>query len=426
MLHLIIKNLWARRYRNGWLLAELIIVSIVIWVLTDPVVVMTHDRNLPTGITEEGMYRLTMATLSPKSARFDANEDSLEARVANLRRIVSRLQGYDDIQFVTLQFDNIGPFCSSTWSNSVSPDTLHSYSFVMMFFEPQSDFFRTFGFEEVEGQTNEELDQLAFGNKEVGMTTCPMPGFPSLGYQYSDKEQDTLRWIAKATIGKLRMRNGMQPQNVLLMPNKLEKADIPEDVCIVFRTKSEVNEIQFLQRFRPWAEKELRIGNLYMRGVKSYREVIADNDEENEVDYTYRVNLLMGAFFLISLCLGVSGTFWMQTRSRREEVGVMKSFGGRSVYIIRMLLGEGVILATLSTFVGCFLYLQYALKEGLYTNMWDKSEILPVYWVNIFPLHFIGVSCIVWGILLIVVSVGIYIPAYHISRITPVDALRDE
>lgn len=57
MLHLIGKNLWARRYRNGWLLAELIIVSMVIWVLTDPIVVTTHDRGLPTGITEEGMYR---------------------------------------------------------------------------------------------------------------------------------------------------------------------------------------------------------------------------------------------------------------------------------------------------------------------------------------------------------------------------------
>ena len=32
MLHLIGKNLWARRYRNGWLLAELIIVSMVIWI----------------------------------------------------------------------------------------------------------------------------------------------------------------------------------------------------------------------------------------------------------------------------------------------------------------------------------------------------------------------------------------------------------
>lgn len=46
MLHLIGKNLWARRYRNGWLLAELIIVSMVIWVLTDPIVVTTHDRGV--------------------------------------------------------------------------------------------------------------------------------------------------------------------------------------------------------------------------------------------------------------------------------------------------------------------------------------------------------------------------------------------
>ena len=30
MLHLIGKNLWARRYRNGWLLAELIIVSMAV------------------------------------------------------------------------------------------------------------------------------------------------------------------------------------------------------------------------------------------------------------------------------------------------------------------------------------------------------------------------------------------------------------
>lgn len=426
MLRLIVKNLWARRYRNGWLLTELIIVSVVMWVLTDPIVVTTHDRNLPTGIREEGLYRLTLATLSPKSARFDAKEDGLEARAANVRRILSRIRSREEVEYATLQFKDIGPFCSSTWSNSINPDTLHSYSFMVMLFEPKSDCFRTFGFEEVEGQTNEKLDQMQFGNKEIVMTAYPMPGFPSLGYRYVDLKADTLQWIAKATIGKLRMRNGMQPQNVLLYPQRLEESDIPEEVCIVFRTKPNINETQFLQHFRPWAEKELRIGNLYMRGVKSYREVIADNDEENRVNYTYRVNLLMGGFFLVSLCLGVSGTFWMQTRSRREEVGVMKSFGGRSTYIIRMLLGEGILLATVGTIIGCFIYLQYALKEGLYTNMWDESDILPVYWVNIFPIHFLGVSLIVWIILLIVVSIGIYIPARSISRIAPVDALRDE
>lgn len=426
MLRLIFKNLWARRYRNGWLLAELVIVSIVVWVLADPIIVTTHDRSLPTGITEEGMYRLTLATLSPKSARFDAGEDSPEARAANVRRILSSIRNYEDIQCATLQFEDIGPFCVSTWSGSLDPDSLHSYSYMMMFFEPRSQFFRTFGFEEVEGQTNRGLDEMDFGNKEVAMTIDPIPGGSILGYRYVDFKTDTLIWTVKATVGKLRMRNGMQPQNVLIKPHRLEQSSIPEGVCIVLRVKEGVNETQFLQRFRPWAEKELRIGNLYMRGMKSYRQVIKDNDEGNTVNYTYRVNLLMGAFFLISLCLGVSGTFWMQTRSRREEVGVMKSFGGRSGYIIRMLLGEGAVLATVATLVGCLFYLQYVLREGLYTNMWSKSEMSPMYWVNVFPLHFMGVSLIVWVILLIVVSIGIYIPARSISRITPVDALRDE
>ena len=44
MLKLILKNLWARRRRNGWLLAELILVSIVTWIILDPVIVTTYDR----------------------------------------------------------------------------------------------------------------------------------------------------------------------------------------------------------------------------------------------------------------------------------------------------------------------------------------------------------------------------------------------
>ena len=36
MFKLIWKNLWARRRKNGWLLAELILVSIISWVVLDP------------------------------------------------------------------------------------------------------------------------------------------------------------------------------------------------------------------------------------------------------------------------------------------------------------------------------------------------------------------------------------------------------
>ena len=73
----------------------------------------------------------------------------------------------------------------------------------------------------------------------------------------------------------------------------------------------------------------------------------------------------MAAFFLVNLCLGVIGTFWLQTRTRREEVGVMLSFGATRSDIVRLLMGEGTVLTVVASLTGFLLYLQYALKEGL-------------------------------------------------------------
>lgn len=49
MWKLILKNLWSRRRRNGWLLAELILVAILSWYIFDPVMVVTYERHLPLG-----------------------------------------------------------------------------------------------------------------------------------------------------------------------------------------------------------------------------------------------------------------------------------------------------------------------------------------------------------------------------------------
>lgn len=48
------------------------------------------------------------------------------------------------------------------------------------------------------------------------------------------------------------------------------------------------------------------------------------------------------------------------------------------------------------------------------------------YWVSDFTLHYLLVSLVIFLILLVVVLVGIYIPARNISCIPPTEALRDE
>lgn len=106
----------------------------------------------------------------------------------------------------------------------------------------------------------------------------------------------------------------------------------------------------------------------------------------------------------------------------------MRSFGATKGDIVRMLLCEGVVLTVVSSLIGFFGYFQYAFSEGLYVSQWNMESLQYFQhdWIHDFGLHFAGVAGITLLILVIVVSIGIYIPARNISRVNPVDALRDE
>ena len=47
MIRLVLKNLWSKKKRNGWLLAELVAVSIILWHFVDPLAVQTYVNTLP-------------------------------------------------------------------------------------------------------------------------------------------------------------------------------------------------------------------------------------------------------------------------------------------------------------------------------------------------------------------------------------------
>lgn len=143
-------------------------------------------------------------------------------------------------------------------------------------------------------------------------------------------------------------------------------------------------------------------------------------------DYDYRVNIILMSFFLFCLFFGVSGAFWMQTRSRREEIGIMKSFGATSGKVIRLFLAEGFVLATVAVIVGSLIYLQYAMRKGLFMPEALHVGLSTHYWYEDFKLHFAVIMGLVWLLTIFVVSIGIYVPARGLSRISATDALHDE
>lgn len=431
MLKLIIKNLWARRRRNGWLLAELVLVSIISWVVLDPVIVVTHDRNIPLGYDADRLCLVSLGALQPNAQGYDpAAQDSavLLDSYFNLVRHAADFEGVEATAPV------LGFCYPNSQGNSntqlVAEGDSVKVKIMQMYFMPHTRFFETYGFKSGEGRTLRQLSDFDYGPNDIVLTENAAERLFHTGNAVGrrchtgGRGSDTTFYQVAGTIGTIKAYSFWRPVPVAFRPIFSPRDYLPDNARILIRLKEGVSMQRFLHEFRPWMVKELRRGNLFARTVLSYEKLIEEH-ENYESTPIYRRNLAMALFFLVNLCLGVAGTFWLQTRTRREEIGVMLSFGATPGHIVRLLMGEGALLTFIASLAGFLIYLQYALKEGLSMSLcWMENT--DNYWVSDFTQHFLIVSCIIFLVLLLVVLAGIYIPARSISRIPPTEALRDE
>ena len=432
MFSLILKTLWTRRRRNGWLLAELILVAVLSWIIFDPVIVVTYDRHLPLGYDADRLCMVSVGMLRPQAPGYDEQATDSASLMQAYLNIVERARQHPDVEQATpvLSFAYPGSSGSKSSGLTAAGDTLR-LDLMYIEFLPHTHFFETYGFRPGQGSmTPEQLSDYAYNEANVVLTEDALEGlFHTRVFNrqrcWEADEEDTLYIPLVGTVGAFKYVSNWRPIPVgfvpVLHPDILSCLD---DMHVVIRLKEGVSMDRFLHDFKPWMIRQMRAGNLYARDLQSY-DAINKAREFDSTTSLYRRNLSMALFFLINLCLGVIGTFWLQTRTRREEVGIMLSYGATPRRIRLQLMGEGMVLTTVATLIGCFLYLQYGLSEGLNKgNAWMQATT-PC-WVDHFGQHFAIVSLIIYLILQVVVLVGIYIPARRISTIPPTEALRDE
>lgn len=431
MWKLILKNLWSRRRRNGWLLAELILVAILSWYIFDPVMVVTYERHLPLGYDADRLCMVSVGMLPQEAPGYEPQAADSASLMQTYLNLVDRARQHPDVEQATPVLSFVYPGAMGTGTSSfIAEGDSVAHTALFIEFLPHTHFFETYGFQSGKGSMSAaQLSDLDNGDYYI-MTEDLLEGmFRTHIYRnqrcWKVNGTDTCYTAVKGTVKSCKYLSDKRPVPIVFMP--LQNPDIRsslDNMRIVVRLKEGVRMEHFLHDFRPWMLRQLRIGNLYARELQSYDEINAAR-EFSDSTVLYRRSLSIALFFLVNLCLGVIGTFWMQTRTRREEVGVMLSYGATPHRIRLLLLGEGTALTTLATFIGCFIYLQYAFSEGLNAGSSLMEAVTPS-WVDNFGLHFFFVSLMVYVILLLVVWIGIYIPARRISSISPTEALRDE
>ena len=132
---------------------------------------------------------------------------------------------------------------------------------------------------------------------------------------------------------------------------------------------------------------------------------------------TMRKYVAVMVFMLVSVFLGLLGTFWFRTQQRTAEIAVRKVNGATDFSVFRRLVSEGLLMlavATLPAIVIDWLLCHYELN-ALYGSQ-------GYFTAGRFALTVAATTLL----MALMVIAGIWFPAYKATRVEPVRALADE
>ncbi len=152
MLKLVFKNLWARRQRNAWVIIELILITIVAWVVLDPAIVTGYYLSLEPGYDIERLVAINLAEI-PKDGR-GYDEASEGQTMENVHRLLDKVRVDSRVEAATI-VPHLHPESQATTVNSFPIDTVSGVYFDVKFFRG-TDFFKTYGIKGLDGNTFQE------------------------------------------------------------------------------------------------------------------------------------------------------------------------------------------------------------------------------------------------------------------------------
>jgi len=409
----------------------------------DPVVVGLSDLNMPTGYDNDRLLLVEIRSYPKNVATYDSTAGSPERNYADICDLMMKLRAHPDIEFVTINTNRsmIGTSnrtisCPKTGNPAVDSLLKNSYEF---YYFRGTDFFETFGIRSAEGapSAGELSDMLvpmyrkAIVTRQFGELYWPgeNPVGKRLCLGIDHNTGDTVFQTVVAVVENVRHlptdRSYTQIFSTLDDAYLTQKTNPCLWLIARVRDGKDVNELK--EEILPWARKEMRAGNYHLRSIKTYDEMLRITANSSGTLNQLQLSYILAGFFLVNLILGTIGTFWLQTRKRVPEMGIRRAFGAGRLRLVAMLMAENLVLTTSGSLLGCLVYLQYAIRNGLAFGAEINLEQNVVdNWISHFGEHFLVVSLIVYVLMILCVAVGTLIPALSVCRTQIVAAIRSK
>ena len=437
---ILLHQIWNQRRQNLWIFIELLIAGFFLWMVIDPIYVITANRLIPQGGDTRGMYVLNLGQYDDSFGEYDPTQDSAQVMSRHYEDILRTVRTCPEVDAFTIAA--YGSFPNSMSWNGMqlfNDDSLmvhvQQYRYVPL---DESDLVRTYGM--VDARTgrpitlpadfahrgmiaiSEQAARRLFGTVDaVGRTIYESPDrkYPHevaavfRTYKHYTSEQPYP--MAVTALGEMNMN-----AYVCYMYN------------IVFRLKPGVDAKAFETRFAKEVAPALSQGNFYFDSLKTFDEYSREKALGSGVTNKLRLQYALGSFALLCIFLGMVGTFFIRANARREEIGILRALGVSRAGIVRRFLGEACVLVTVAYLLALLVVANYVyaagFADGVNSLSWMGKEfpIDPAYAQNRPWPHFLWVTGLTCAVLLLTALVGTWIPVRRAARILPVEALRDE
>ncbi|MBE6275530.1 MAG: FtsX-like permease family protein [Bacteroides sp.] len=437
MFKIIFHQIWNQRRMNAWIFIELLIVSFFLWIVVDPVCVLTATMNIPSGYEIEGRYVVKLNMYEETHGKYDAEaakNDSLKVEHYNhVARLIRDLPEVESLAIpVQLSFPGSGNWSGGQLFRDTADVAKKDFVHMQRYqFVKEGNPFATYGMRDVRtGEyliPNEELNGIYISENLAlelfGTADCVGRSI------YTGQEASSSRVIA-GVFQDYKHFDFTQPYPMGFYYEGEIEASPWMQWCypFVFKLKAGVDEETFRERFIREVAPQFNRGNIYFSDFMSFQEIIDECNELRGPNNKIRLSYILAGFAMLCIFLGMLGTFWIRSDARRQEIGVMRSMGANRHRIIKQFLMEATLLVSLAFLCSIPLLLYYAHIKGMYVAM--GSGLYPIlsekYWMNNFCEHFGLVSMVTYAILLGISLLGTLIPVVRASRILPADALRDE
>lgn len=404
----LIKQMLTEWRNNIWLIVEMAVVAFAIWTLFFITWITNKGYLEPRGFSPDNVYSISVGELSEESPYYlpEYSENYYQDR----DELIRRLRQNPNVEYVSLH-NNMLPYNYNFSGNSLEieglPDSITYYANLR---QAEPDIIKILDIKSTTGKSQDELIAIL----ERGEVLL------SPNKSYEEKYGSVKNLIGKKIMvyfseSPLRVgdiienvrRNDYEPRSEGMLLYTFDSGN-PEWGEIALKVRPGKGKA-FENDFK--TDRALtHLRNVYLTDLE-FLPAVGDNVHA-PIKVDNRIRIGLSFFMLITILLGLLGSFWFRVQQRVSEIAIRKTCGATNKDLFRRIMSEGLLLLLAGLILTSICVWPFIHKI---------MEITSEEWYVLLAIEALTAGFMAIGIIL-----SLWYPAWRGMKIQPAIAVKEE